>query len=658
MQRFNTWNVEYSPDFWSEHFKPKKLLNVTAHANSVLSQTVDSRIIERYDINDIENHTLGTAYIWVPLELDEPIYREEEIYPWIYKIDKNWLYIDAIYDKHSNPDINLQNGIDFEYEYLSGELKCSKKILNKEGYRPKLYISKGWYSEYRIYNEIGHLLNYMDKDSPEYRDSIAPILASLYLGPSYIHLLAILNVMIGLPIAKYDDEEVISIISGIVTTNKSVYAIGGVHTNLKKGDKLYRFQPLTDAVELNTQEVKPKWWLGHPSEAFQKYMPGHFITNEVKDYIMEHYLSNSVANVAFAQDKLGSYQIKINNEIRDLFIKLSPLRSDYLFAQCYNVGVSYDLEENIIAPTEEPYFKYRLNALSMYGRFPYDLGDDAQFGVSSLNIPRPKINNVYEKGKSLIFNTGVWHFLEDGDSFNEFWRYYDNKNLFDYTVLVEPFHDEVYLRISDIPSFKEGEYVRVPEYLAPEYQPTVFIDDHTPEEIGFGTNKTFIQQLINDQRYVTGVNVGAPTGFFSDISQSGSLTEQDCSSMLIPSNSLFSPIEFEKDSWIKDNLLFIATGVTVKDGEKGFIISREIPVGLFPKNVTASFTNSDLVGAAAINMYYSTDKEIWKFVNNFEQIKNISGSIYFKLILFNDTRVLNGNPILKSLRVDITTNNK
>ena len=145
-------------------------------------------------------------------------YLEDEDYPYVYTIDENWLFLDAFYDSYVDPEINLQNEVDFKLS--KGKLAFVKEVPKK-----KLLLAKGRYAGLRIYNEIGNLLDYKRLDSTTYRDSIAPILAGFYLGPSPRNLLAMLNLVVGLPVAKYGNETVISIANQVVETDRYSYPI-------------------------------------------------------------------------------------------------------------------------------------------------------------------------------------------------------------------------------------------------------------------------------------------------------------------------------------------------------------------------------------------------------------------------------------------------
>lgn len=94
MQRFNSWELKLLPDFWRETFKPKDLLRVTAHINSILSMRQDAKILERYDIEEIPEHSIGNTKIWEKVEFgDYEFTSEDDIYPYAYDIDPDCSFL-------------------------------------------------------------------------------------------------------------------------------------------------------------------------------------------------------------------------------------------------------------------------------------------------------------------------------------------------------------------------------------------------------------------------------------------------------------------------------------------------------------------------------------------------------------------------------------
>jgi len=655
MQRFDSWNLSKAGDFWTKKFKPSKLINTAAFINSALSQQLDSELLERYDINDISEHTPGTSYTWVKINLDKPIY-DENSYPYcyIYKVDENWLYIDAIYDKHINPEISLQNSIDFSYKQGSGKLKCKKEIIDKNGTLPILYISKGWYAEYRVYNEIGHFLDYLEKDSTLYRDSIAPILASLYICPSYFYLLAVLNVMVGLPIAKYDGETILSIIDGVIKTDKYQYEIGTIHTHLNVGDTLVKFQPLTDVVELHTNEMEPKWWEGHPTAFFTKYTPGTILDDKLRNYIMENYLFDSVAGIEFRQDKLGLNPVNFNYQIRDIFLKAAPSHSDFLFAQSYHVGTSYDVY-NLMTPTDDSHTIPRIILRSLFGRFLNNVPKQGltagQFGISSYLFPSPKINTTYIDGKSLKFSSSFWHLYNEYDAFNDSWKFLDTRLAEPkYKIFIEPWEDRVYLRQGELPLFKDSERKFIPEDLEERFKPTIFLEYGTPSTDSVGGKHT--------DRY---------SPLFSSLNNIGTLLEPNVpTNTSIPAFSNYSaqdvlnikfPIQWTRSNVTgisKDSTFYITT-----EKRDGYVISPEINIGWINKILIPELQDTYTPAGGGLYMEYSVRKieddswSAWTPVESAEKLYNINGKIKFKINLLCNTSILDGNPRFSGFRLTV-----
>lgn len=132
MQRYNSWLQTLTPDFWTEKFKPKDILRVTSHAASILSLPTDISLLARYDINEINEHTVGITKVWQEFEFGEPTYIEDEDYPYVYTIDENWLFLDAFYDAYVDPEINLQNEVDFKL--TKGKLAFVKEVPKKSYY--------------------------------------------------------------------------------------------------------------------------------------------------------------------------------------------------------------------------------------------------------------------------------------------------------------------------------------------------------------------------------------------------------------------------------------------------------------------------------------------------------------------------------------------
>lgn len=359
MQRFNSWEQKLLPDFWRETFKPQDLLRVMAHINSILSMRQDAKILEHYDIEDVPEHSIGNTKIWEKVEFGDYTYTsDEDLFPYQYDIDPDWVYIDALYDKHVDPDDPRQVNVDFKL--TKGKISFAKPLTQST-----MYISKGRYAGYRIYNEIGNFLDYRRKDSTFYRDSIEPILAAFYLGPSRERLLAVLSLMLGYPVAKYGDETVQTIRDGIIETDRYQYPMGSAHICVSEGQVLKKYQLLTDAVELITHKTHPYWWEDRPIDLFAKYRIDGPMNRELRDYLMRNFLYDVVAYVKINLQWQDLQNFSTNQDILNLFLDALPTRTDVFLGQQY-VAEDFDELDEIISPNHD-YGRVKVGNASIYG---------------------------------------------------------------------------------------------------------------------------------------------------------------------------------------------------------------------------------------------------------------------------------------------------
>lgn len=601
MQRFNSWLQTLTSDFWTERFRPKDLLRVAAHANSVLSMPIDAKFMERYDINEINEHSVGTTRIWEEFEFGDPTYLGDDVdYPWEYMIDERWLFIDAFYDSYVDPEVNLQNEIDFKL--TKGKLAFVREVPKK-----KLLLSKGRYADYRIYNEIGDLLDYKRLDSATYRDSIAPILAAYYLGPTPKYLIAMLNLVMGLPVAKYGDETVISIANQVVETDKYSYPMGNATISVKEGDILDRFQPLANAVELQTHKTHPYWWHGRPLELFSKYLIDAPMSEEIREYIMTNFLYDVVAYIKFNFHVNDIYKFTENQDILQLFLDALPTRTDVLMSQSYIIE-DYDTDDNIMSPDmNNPAVK--LFVSSMYGlkNIPGDMF------IYFPSIGRPIFTNTLSNPLALTLNNYYWHIFDSSsdNNFREFWKSKPNQPSY-----VEPNYSKVYFRESSVPFTEHKEFH--------------FTHLGLPAEIGDQGIKLNLK----------GDNAG---GIYSEITQD--LIDQTPSYNFIQAETICGVLEM--DTWEMDNVTMAKDGLVVSDGLKGSAVTQVFPVGGIPKDVFIR-TEYDLPENTLIDVKYSQDKSTWLEVP--EIIRDVTGSLYFKIILYATE---SKSPVFRRLYVNI-----
>ena len=604
MQRFNIWEQKMSPDFWRDRFKPKDILRVTAHAHSVLSMRYDAKLLERYDINDVDTHSVGATYTWVPVEFGEPTYLEGEDYPWAYEIDENWLWVDAIYDKHVDPDHELQNTIDFILK---------KGVIQFVYELPKipLYIAKGRYAKYRIYNEIGCLLDYKRKDSTRYRDTIAPILAAFYKGPSPERLVAVLNVVAGIPVAKFGNETVISTRDNIVETDKYSYPMGNVQISVKEGDVLTQFQPLSNAVELITHKTHPQWWEDRPVELFAKYCIDTTMNEALRNYVMEYFLKDTVAYIRFKLDYQDLSSFSENRDVIDIFLDALPTRTDVFMGQSSDWQSLVDKDNDYMTPDISK-MDTKMGIRSVRGLTKID----SEMFQYAPDTGRPIFTNNVLDQYALTLNDYSWHIFgpDETDNMREFWKTSPRG-----ASTFEPYLSRVYLRLTDTAPWEHSEI-----HVGSMEMPADISD--------FGVR---LNIRGNDS---SGIYSKIPFDIADNAPKIQAIQAEVVNGIL------------EMDTWELDNLIFAKDGLVVYDGVKGTAITHPFFLGNLPKNVFIR-TEFDLPENTLIDIRYSLDKTTWLEVP--DVIKQVSGNIYVKITLYASVQK---SPTFRRLYINLTAN--
>lgn len=607
MQRFSSWEQKLAPDFWRELFRPKDLIRVLAHANSIFSMRNDAKLLARYDIEELGEHTVGTNVIWEPFELGEPIYLGDDYdYPWQYEVDPDWLFIDAIYDKHVDPTYSAQHKIDFQL-LTDGRLQFVKKVPTDRN----LYISKGRYAGYRIYNTIGNLLNYKRKDSIAYRDSIAPILAAFYLGPTPRLLIAVLNEVLGLPVAKYGDEVVLSVKDNIVETDKYQYDMHGTKIAVNEGDVLYKFQPLADVVELITHKTHPYWWREAHLGLFDKYRVDGPMTPELRDYLMENFLHDVVLNVRFHTQLQDMEAFKDNADILTLFLDALPTRTDIFMGQRYTLEDWDTADGEVMSLNDDTKIRFKTGLSSMYGLKKVD----SPMYIYAPDIGRPIFTDSNYNPLRLTLNDYHWHIFDKDttDNMSEFW-----KDKPDMGSVVEPNYDKIYLRLTETAIVDHLEI-----HIRSEEPPQV-------EDRGIKLE-------------LSGESTGA---MYSEIPNE--MEDKTLNYVTVPGETICGILEM--DAWELENLDFDKNGLVVFDGDKGVAITNAFPAGGIPKNMFVR-TEYDAPDGTLVDIKYSTDKETWLEIPPI--IKEVTGNVYFKVILYASVQK---SPTFRRLYVNLTTN--
>lgn len=642
MTRFNSFITTLQPDFWRDRFKPKDLMRVFSHIQSVLSSRSDMKLLETYDIKTIPEHTVGYTRTWIPIAIAGETHLDAATtYPWMYaivtddgNIDDNWLYIDAIYDSHVDPQHRYQNGID--YKYSDGILRFRKQIPSTI---KNLYISKGQYAGYRICNEIGSLIQYQRKDSQFYRDAIEPVMVSFYNNPTYKHLTALLNIAFGIPVAKYGDETVVSIIGDTITTDRYTYTVPSNIITVNKGDVLEQFQPFTTTIQLITNKTNPGWWRDKPPDLFKKYYVGtkivkkvsvpdsdtrtyeecpdnyteiptevENITEEDKVFLLENFLEDVILYIRINVDSVNVDGLIDSKDLMDLFYDALPTRTDPIISKVANPK---DFMDSLTVPDlENAGVLLRIN--SIYGLHP----EYSPIGMYAPNLGRPILRDapegtVEDATLSTDFSVGTykWHIYEQDETsnFDEGWRYNPQA-----APIFDPYFSTIYIRSVSQNSFNPSGAqdnqrildLELPASMSERFQINYGgrIADLVPSDVS---------STGGSIEFNPGIGVDGGSGYFVDISSvTDSCVDTVPDVVSVDGVTTFYPTDIE-DSWSYNSTklqktktgiaLYVLGGATLSN------IDDTISLGNIPKDVTI-YTEylASVEGLSSITMAYQT----------------------------------------------------
>ncbi len=406
MYRFSDWLASTRADFFKNFYTHPELLNLSAYMNSVMAaQSGGYDMLAQYDIVDIGEHNPGVTVSWVPLTITTMTYIIGDPYPYQYQIDKDWIFLDCLHDKHVDPTVTLQHTVDFRYD---------KGVLSFIKYPTidNFLVSKGLFTSDRLANDIGTAMGYTRRDSYNYRDTFSPISAMFYKGPSIHNIIASANVMVNNPVAKYNDEIVVSAVNGDVITDKYRYNLGGGQLAVNIGDKMDNHQPFADVIEFYTDKITPGWWLNRVPRMFQKYKVDGPIDRDQRDILMDVMLKYFIASVRINLNKTDWRLYKYQPDIWQLILDASPIRTDYILSMYY---MATDLDMPF--PNYESR-KIRTHAFSMWNT-KHNINADGwiwtPYAARSVIYPDSTTDVDWFVGSHRF------HILNPNSTFNEFW---------------------------------------------------------------------------------------------------------------------------------------------------------------------------------------------------------------------------------------------
>lgn len=600
MYRFSKFIDTRRADFWRTYYSHPELLSLFAYINSVLAAKIGGyELLSAYDIAEIAEHNPGITKSWETIVLDVPDDDTgiEGTYRYHYLIDASWLSISGFADKRVDPTVLFESGIDFIYR--DGVIKSSVRL---DGYST-LFITKGQYTSTRLSDYIGKPFGFERVDSKKYRDNMVTLLRLFYDGPTVDNLISAIHVLINSPVAKYDNEVVLSTANGEVLTDKYRYDLGGAELQVQIGDVLSAGQPLAEAVEVYTDKTAPYWWKDRNPELFGKYRPAAVMTYEEVDQLMETFLKYYVAHIRINLRNVDNSKLTYYEDIWNVILDGSTIRSDYIIS-AYRMDVDallhgflydykdYDTEEANILKSDGTYDeadfykagkdvgpRLRLGGFCVWSTSDYN--SEGWHDVNDRVTPKVFPNVVPDDGVNRYWTIGStrWHILPENKKVKEFWS--ATETLMPY---FEPNTDYWYMRAVDTTT------------LPTSHKNTV----ETVNLMSIVNTDSFLSLLIDMDSTATPTNVSSIDSVLFDMTETPKI------------NAVYGDMNIahaELLSWVMSGEASIsAAGIVVHLNSVGEGRSNGIYIGDFPKTVTLTPSLLTPTGTS-ISVYYLVSQE-------------------------------------------------
>ena len=520
-----------------------------------------------------------------------------------------WLLINSfIYRPQTKDEQIYTHTKDFIYDALTGIMKTKNKL-----YTIPVWIAKGTIVSNRLDSEYGQFLGFRRLDSKYYRDALQVMNSYFFLGPTYTNLVAAVNQVFKLPVAKYGDEEVIWATDKYVVTNKYRYEMKGNSHTFKNGGDLKYNQPLSDAVEFYDYSTHGNWWEDRVPAMFQKYAVAT-LTSSQKNRMMDTFLKYYVSHVRVNTSKLSTYQMSFLNDIWEMVLDGLPIRSDLILSLYTTIE---DIDD------------------------PYD-------GVM---MPEDMLTKIGLRMETL------WQAYKESEETDEVW--WANENI-DFTLALDDLAptdwmigDEHYTILDKDAYFhqkmRKGKWT--PPLLEPHYSATaMFIVENTRLPVTSFVVRDYNMPVIEFDNVV--IYPGISDNFEDDIFGGESIHNVITDSFEI--KTLFSEITYDKQrfkKWTMDNLLISEDGLIPPLGMGGAATSTPFVIGNIPKTLTISY-GANIPALTTVTVYYTMDAgNTYTLVTPGSVLAAVTGEISFKVLMEANSYDF---PIFKELNISMS----
>ena len=617
MQRFSKFIDSRRADFWRTFYAHPELLSLFAYVNQLLAAKLGGyEMLSTYDIIGVDEHNPGITATWEEVTLtpvtDTGI---ADTYRYIYTIDDMWLSIESLVDKHVDPTVLVQSGIDFKYS--NGTIKSA---VDLSGYS-KLYITKGQVASTRLSDYVGKAFGYERDDSYKYRDNMVTMLRLFYEGPTLKNLVAAIHAIINSPVAKYDDELVLSTSAGEVLTNKYRYDLGGAEVDVQIGDIVSKGDPLAGAVEIYTNKTHPGWWKDRIPSMFGKYRPSSTLNYEEVDVLMETFLKLFVANIRINLRKVDNSSFMWADDMWELILDGSTLRTDYIVS-------AYRLEEDTFTPLvlESP------SILKLHGFCVWGMDNiNSEAWIYAPDVVKPYIFPSDIVDPYWKIGSHRWHILDAGKEVTEFWSATDN-----IMPYMEPTHDHWHIvtRTAEEGTSLPTGAIRRESFLEDQDFSDMLWDGWFMLGIDPNNSESDPGRLIeNVTDSIQAIDAGdenkVHNGLMSDLAG-----DNNAAGYMV--NTIYGEMNIahaELALWtLEGTLRLSAAGIVVHKGDTFSSYSPPIYVGCARKNATITISEDVPVNTSTL-YYYSLDGATWSVLQSGVKINDISGNLFIKTTL-------------------------
>ena len=617
MQRFSKFIDSRRADFWRTFYAHPELLSLFAYVNQLLAAKLGGyELLSAYDIVGIDEHNPGVTETWQELILTSPT--DTGIvgtYRYHYNIDSKWLSLDGIADRHVDPTTILESGIDYKYE--DGVLKSAVDLSSYE----KLYVTKGQVSSTRLSDYVGKAFGYEREDSYKYRDNMVTMLRLFYEGPTLHNLVAAIHAIINSPVAKYNDELVLSTDGGEVLTNKYKYDLGGAEVDVHIGDTVNKGDPLAGAVEIYTNKSHPGWWRDRIPSMFGKYRPEKTLTYGEVDVLMETFLKLFVANIRINLRKVDNTSFMWADDLWELILDGSTLRTDYVVS-------AYRLEqEDYVPAVEEAPSTLKIHGFCVWGMD--NINSEAWIYAPDVVKPYVFPNDVVDPYWKI--GSHRWHILNPNNHVKEFWSATD-------TIMpyMEPTHDYWHIVThtaeegTSLPtgSIHKESFISDQKFSAMLWDGWFMLGiDPNNTESDPGANLENITDTINS------IDAGDNNKIHNGLLSSLIGNDNPAGEMINIVYGELNVAHAELTLWsLEGTLRLAAAGLVVHKGDTFSAYSPPIYIGCALKNATITISE-DVPANTSTLYYYSLDGTNWSLLHSGVKVYNVSGNLFIKATL-------------------------